>query len=101
MQNLSRILTYLLDEKSCTDIIAEQLAAKLTKYDDIESEFIQWLDTKEFPAESTLSVGGYTAAQIHKLAPVLDGAGVYNFLVTMRDNPGEAERIMTEGFIAK
>lgn len=101
MQDLEKILSYLIDEKSCTEVVAEQVAAKLTKYNDIKAEFLRWLETGKYPTEDAIAVNGYTAAKISEIAPVLDGAGVYNFLVTLRDNPEEARRIIAEGFVAK
>lgn len=101
MQDLEKILDYLMDEKDCTEVAAGQVAAKLTKYDDIKTEFLGWLATGKYPVDVAVTVNGYTAVKISEIAPVLDGAGVYNFLVTLRDNPEEARQIIAEGFVAK
>lgn len=101
MQDLVRIEMYLVNEKSCTEVVAERLAEKLTKYDDIKNGFLHWMKTGTYASEETLEVAGYTPAKIHEIAPVLDGAGVYNFMVTLRDDPEEAQRIIDGGFVAK
>lgn len=48
-----------------------------------------------------MEIGGYTAKTIHEIAPQLVGIGVYNFLVTLRDDPEGAKEIIDEGFVVK
>ena len=93
-----RIEGYLRDEKKVeSSVVREMLRKKVMKYDDIASEFLQWLETRGYD-ENGLEVGGYTAKKIVELAPRLDGIGVFNFLVTLRDDPEEAKKYITEGF---
>jgi len=35
------------------------------------------------------------------LAPFMDGVGIYNFLITLRERPENAKRIIAEGFPRK
>lgn len=101
MNDVSKILNYLMNEKDCTEIVADKLTAKLTKYDDIKQEFLHWLETGEFIKDNPLRVGGYTAMEISAMAPMLDGAGVCNFMVTLRDDPETAQEIIDDGFSVK
>lgn len=89
---------YLIDEKKVeSEVVREMLMKKVMKYDDIKTEFGKWLETRKY-GEAMVEVNGYTAGRIHEMAPMLDGIGVFNFLVTLRDNPGEAQRIIKDGF---
>ncbi|MDR2344126.1 MAG: hypothetical protein LBD86_06320 [Spirochaetaceae bacterium] len=47
------------------------------------------------------AVEGYTAEMIARLAPFMDGVGVYNFLVTLRERPDNGKRIIVAGFPRK
>ena len=45
-----------------------------------------------------IKIGDYSSEQIHALAPDLSGIGVYNFMVTLRDEPKLAKEIIQSGF---
>lgn len=91
---------YLTEERGIeSDVVREMLCDKVMKYDDIAEEFEKWLEVRAY--EDGVRVGVYTARKIHELAPGLEGIGVYNFLVTLRDSPEEARKIMDEGFVVK
>ena len=49
-------------------------------------------------SEGGVEVDGYRAQDIYEMAPMLDGIGVFNFLVTLRDDPEEGEKMIEEGF---
>lgn len=94
-----RIERYLIDEKGVeSEIVRQKLREKVMKYDDIVAEFDEWLDERRYRKEG-IKVAGYGASDIYKMAPMLDGVGVFNFLVTLRDEPEEAERIIESGFV--
>lgn len=97
-EKLERYLTDECQVKS--PVVRSILQEKITRHDDIAEEFETWLETRKYRG-GRLEVGGYTAEKIHELAPGLNGIGVYNFLVTLRDNPEEAKRIINEGFKEK
>lgn len=92
-----RIERYLREERGVTsEVVRRKLREKVMKYDDIAQEFARWLERREY--EEGLEIGGYTARGIYELAPRLDGIGVFNFLVTLRDDPEGAEEMIGEGF---
>lgn len=96
-----RLEKYLIEEKKVeSEVVRRMLMAKVLKYDDIAAEFARWLDVRNYD-EPGLVINGYTARKIYELAPKLDGIGVYNFLVTLRDDPEEAAEIMREGFVVQ
>ena len=68
---------------------------------DIAEEFSEWLETNCYRTEKAISVRGYTAAQISEMAPFLDGAGAFNFLITLREKPEKAEKYIQDGFKRK
>lgn len=95
-----KIEKYLIEERGIeSEVVREKLRGKVMKYDDIAQEFQQWLDEREF--RDGVNVEGYTAKSVSEMAPMLEGIGVYNFLVTLRDNPEEGKRIIDEGFMIK
>ncbi|WP_405347601.1 hypothetical protein [Ruminococcus sp.] len=98
---MQRIIDYLMTERTLTPVIAQRLSKKLSKYDDIKEAFLQWLDNRDFSTANTPEINGYTPVKIHDLAPFLDGAGVYGFMVTLRDNPEEAIKTIQNGFPRK
>ena len=97
---MEQILNYLMTELQQSERIAKRNAAKLCKYDDIMEEFLAWIDTKEF-SDSGLVIEGYNAKKISELAPFMNGVGVYNFMVTLRDNPELAHETIAAGFPRK
>lgn len=98
MNNEARIEKYLLEEKQAFGVVFVKLFSKITKYEDIAKEFCRWLEVRNYDYDNQIEIGGYSAKKIYEMAPILDGIGVYNFLVTLRDNPEEAARIINEGF---
>jgi len=98
---MSKITTYFIENKKMTPVVAEVLAKSLEKYDDIRNEFIYWIDNNSFDSDNAISVDGYTAKNIYEMAPHLDGAGVYNFMVTLRERPDKAQDIIDKGFPIK
>ena len=98
---MSVITEYLLNEKQMTEVVAERMAKKVSKYEDISKEFEFWIQSKTYYTENPLVVGGYTAKDISGLAPFMDGLGVYCFMVTLRDNPAKAKEYIEGGFKRK
>lgn len=92
------IIDYLTTEKKQKPAVATMLCEKVSRYDDIKSEFLEWLDKRNFNLDHAVTIEGYSAADIHRLAPFLDGIGVYNFLVTLREKPDFAKKIIAQGF---
>ncbi|MBQ6154905.1 hypothetical protein IJI99_03475 [bacterium] len=89
---------YLITEKKITGGLLLVMSEKIQRYDDIFNEFCYWLEHRNYNLPQPLVVNGYTAEQIYKLNPELDGIGVYNFLITLREAPERAEQYIKEGF---
>lgn len=93
------IRKYCIEELQVNIDESERLCEKVLKYTDIGNEFLEWLTKRDYSKVSNpISVGGYSARGIHELDPNLTGIGVYNFLVTLRDNPSLAKEIIKSGF---
>ena len=84
-----------------TEVVAIKTEKKVSKYEDICKEFEYWINNKTYNADKPLVVGGYTAQDIYKLAPFMDGLGVFNFMVTLRENPAKAKEYIDGGFKRK
>lgn len=94
-------MAYFLNEKQTTRPVANILMKSLMKYDDVYQEFNLWLENRNYAFETPLTIGGYTAMQIHEIEPSLDAAGIYNFMITLRDNPAKAISYIENGFPRK
>ena len=92
---------YFVKEKGLTDIAASILIKKLEKYSDISEEFDYWLAYGKYRDDNAIEINGYSAKQISEIAPHLDAAGVYGFMVTLRDDPEKAKQIITDNFPVK
>ena len=95
------IMDYLINEKQMTEVVAIRAESKLSKHKDILKELEVWIKNRFYNTENPLSVGGYTAQDIYKLAPFMDGLGVFNFLVTLREEPAKAKDYIDNGFKRK
>jgi len=98
---MSIIMEYLLNEKQMTEVVAARNEKKVSKYEDIRGEFEFWIKNKRYNADNLLTVEGYTAQDIYKLAPFMDGLGVFNFMVTLREDPAKAKEYIDGGFKRK
>ena len=92
------IIKHLVDMCNQSPEMATQIAEPFEKHDDIRAELEQWIERQEYPQDNPLTVEGYTAESISKLAPFMNGVGAYNFLVTLREHPSTAKQIIAEGF---
>ena len=98
---MESIKNYLINERNQKPEVAAKIAAPFAKHDDIRAEFEKWLEHREYKQDNPIIVEGYTAEMIFKLAPFMDGVGVYNFLITLRERPENGKRIISEGFKRK
>ena len=89
---------YLITERKVTGGLMFKMIDKIQKYDDIYDEFCYWLEKRDYNKENPIKVAGYTAKQIFELNPKLDGIGVYNFLITLREEPERAKEYIDSGF---
>ena len=95
------ICDYLINEKGIKENIASKMSSNLGKHQDISQELKYWIKNRKYISNSPLVVEGYTAMDIYKLAPFLDGIGVFNFLITLRDKPIAAKKYIDDGFPRK
>lgn len=97
----SKIYDYFSIEKQLNDFMSQLYTDKLCRYEDIREEFLKWLEQRTYDMEKPLKICGYTAERIHEMAPFMDGAGVYNFMVTLREKPVEAQKYIANSFLVK
>ncbi len=95
------IKQYLLTEKKMTPAVIERMLLKFEKHQDIADEFVLWIQTKEYGVDDPITVEGYTANDIHRIAPFLDGVGVFNFMISLREQPEKAKTQIASGFPRK
>ena len=101
MMNNDIIRNYLRDEKDTKGLTADVMLAKLDAEPDIKEELIHWIENRIYPADNPVCVEGYTAQDIVKLAPFLDGIGAYMFLISLRTNKKYALDVINAGFPRK
>lgn len=97
---MNEILEYLTTVLKQPGKIAGRNAEKLSKYDDIKTEFLKVVKDGDYP-ENGLSIHNHTAKEIHQLASFMNFCGVYNFMVTLKEDPEFAEKTISEGFKLK
>jgi hypothetical protein len=98
---MNEIISYLVNVCKQKPATAAKIALPFDKHDDIRAELEKWIERQEYKRDNPLTIEGYTAEMIARLAPFMDGVGVYNFLITLRERPDNAKRIITEGFPRK
>ena len=98
---MEKILDYLVNERKQKSDVAGRITLPLRNHDDIRIELESWIECREYKQDNPLMIEGYTAEMISGLAPFMDGVGVYNFMVTLRERPDNAKRIIAEGFPRK
>ena len=98
---MNKIIDYLVNERNQKPEVASKIASPFDKHSDISTELEKWLEQRKYSQDAPLTIEGYTAESISKIAPFMDGVGVYNFMVTLRERPDNAKRIIAEGFPRK
>lgn len=77
------------------------MAKPWLKYDDIKNEFLYWWGNRNYDCPKPISTNCYAADSVAKIASHLDAAGVYGFMVTLRDNLTKAQKYVDNGFPRK
>jgi hypothetical protein len=95
---MEKILTYLIDVDHLDPEIAAIIASPLERHNDIRAELEKWIELQVYPQDNPLTIEGYTAEEISKLAPFMDGVAAYNFMVALREDPDYAKRLIAGGF---
>jgi hypothetical protein len=98
---MNKIINYLVNVRKQKPETAAKIASPFEKHDDIRAELEKWIERQKYSRDNHLTIEGYTAEAISKLAPFMDGVGVYNFMITLRERPDNAKRIIAEGFPRK
>ena len=98
---MEKIINHLVNVRKQKPEVAAKISLPLEKHDDIRAELEKWIEERVYTRDNPLTIEGYTAEMISKLAPFMDGVGVYNFMVTLRERPDNAKRIIAEGFPRK
>ena len=98
---MEKIIHYLVNVRNQKPEVTAKIVLPLEKHDDLRAELEKWIETQEYAQDNPLTIEGYSAEMISKLAPFMDGVGVYNFMVTLRERPDSAKRIIAEGFPRK
>lgn len=94
---MDKIREYLEAEGLLEKTVQRRLA-EFARNTDIAAEFEDWVQRGAGEYVDGIAVEGYTAKQIKELAPFMNGVGVYNFLVTLREDPEMAKQYIAEGF---
>ena len=97
MNPKAKIERYLISDLKLTGGLMLDVFDKITKYEDIMTEFAIWLDQRNYNFEQPISVENYTAKDIYDINPELDGIGAYNMLISLRDNPENAKKLIASG----
>lgn len=98
---MEKIIAYFVDEKETTEAVAKILTKTIMKYEDLQKEFLEWIEIRNFDFEDPVIIEGYTAKKVYAIEPSLDAAGVYNFMVTLREEPDKAKGYIKRGFPTK
>ena len=98
---MEKIVNYLVNECNQKPEVAAKIALPFERHNDIRTELEKWIECREYPQDNPITVESYSAEMISKLAPFMDGVGVYNFLITLRERPDNGKRIISEGFKRK
>ena len=98
---MEKIINYLVNVRKQKPEVAAKIAVPFERHNDIRTELEKWIEQQEYTQDNPITIEGYTAEMLCKLAPFMDGVGVYNFLVTLRERPENGKRIIAEGFPRK
>jgi hypothetical protein len=98
---MNKAMSYLTEVKNMSAEQAERILEPIRKHEDIFLELEKWIDSKSYDCDNQLLVEGYSARDISNLAPFMDGIGVYNFLVSLRERPEKGKKIIDAGFPRK
>jgi hypothetical protein len=98
---MEKIMNYLINERNQKPQVAAKILLPFENHNDINAELEKWVELRKYPQDNPLTIEGYTAEAISNLATFMDGVGVYNFMVSLRERPDNAKRIIADGFPRK
>lgn len=98
---MSKIIEEYLKTANTNSVLIKRKLSKYQKHTDINNEFEYWLENKSYISENPVTVCGYTAKDISKLSPYLDGEGAFNMLIGLRENPERTKQQLNAEFKIK
>lgn len=98
---METIRQYLLTEAQMPSAVAQRALLKFERNPDIAAAFEEWIRTRDYGAGSPIRVEGYSAEDISRLAPFMSAAGVFTFLISLREQPEKAREQIASGFPRK
>lgn len=90
-----------LKKENMSPVILDRTLAKLERHADVVEELKYWIETGKYKTDNPLIIEGYSAKDIYNLAPFLDGLGVFNFMITLKEQPEKAKAQISAGFPRK
>lgn len=100
LTDMERIQSYF-DDLQLSEMLKKKNIENFRRHPDIAREFVLWMQTGVYVLDHPVEVEGYTAADICRLAPFLDGPGAFNFLITLRERPAKGLAYIASGFRRK
>ncbi len=97
-ETLKTLRNYMEHEDDLDPELIEFFISRFMEHPDICLEFEKWIISGEYVTENPVTVEGYTAKDIALAAEFMTGLGVYNFLITLREDPQIALTYINEGF---
>lgn len=101
MEQKELVYKYLKDELSLNDKVADLMFNKVSKYEDIYANFLEWLETRDYASLSVLEIEGYTPQKIATEFTHFQAIGVFNLFVDLRDNKERTLKAIKDGFPRK
>ena len=98
---MEQIKLFLQEEKKLSPAVVKRMIREFEQHRDISDELAIWIQKREYQKKDPVKVEGYTANDIYQLAPFLDGLGVFNFLISLREQPEKAKEQIVLGFPRK
>lgn len=96
-QNENIIKGFLKNELNLTDTRVLQEYSGISKYPDIEQEFVDYIKNRwQDDTQHMIEVEGFDAKQLYERFS-LSVLGAYNYLIFLREEPREALSFLREG----
>ena len=92
------IKEYFINEKKFPEFLALSEENNILKHEDISKEFEFWIINKTYNINNPLTIEGYTAQDIKKLSPFMDGIDVFELMINLRKNPIKTKKYISCGF---
>jgi len=98
---MSKIIEEYYNQANTMPLLISQKMSKLQKHEDIQKEFVYWIENKTYISANSVTVNDYTAKKIAALSEFIDGEGAFMLLIELRENPEKAMRRISDGFKMK